>query len=122
MVLKQAVQLCGWFFIIGLSCHARQKLIKEVRKNSTDKTIIWKYFSELFRVADTLLFRLVRVRVPVEVLHQNHNGSFSEGVVNNSKNSQSILLSILSPCTYQNLLTTSSYMCSFRFYNERTHT
>jgi hypothetical protein len=122
MVLKQAVQLCGWFFIIGLSCHARQKLINEVRKNITDKTIIWKYFSELFRVADALLFRLVRVRLPVEVLHQNHNGSFSEGVVNNSRNSQSILLSILSPCTYQNLLTTSSNRCSFRFYKERTHT
>ncbi|CAH1380102.1 unnamed protein product [Tenebrio molitor] len=104
MVLKQAVQLCGWFFIIGLSCHAGQKLI-----------------NELFRVADALLFRLVRVRLPLEVLHQNHNGSFSEGVVDNSRNSQSILLSILSPCTYQNLLTTSSNRCSFRFYKERTH-
>ncbi|CAH1380105.1 unnamed protein product [Tenebrio molitor] len=29
MVLKQAVQLCGWFFIIGLSCHAGQNLINE---------------------------------------------------------------------------------------------
>ncbi|CAH1380143.1 unnamed protein product, partial [Tenebrio molitor] len=52
---------------------------------------------ELFRVANTLLFRLVRVRLPVEVLHQNHNGLFSEGVVDNSRNSQSIVLSILSP-------------------------
>ncbi|KAJ3620033.1 hypothetical protein MTP99_004027 [Tenebrio molitor] len=28
-VLHEMMQLCGWFFIIGLSCHAGQKLINE---------------------------------------------------------------------------------------------
>ncbi|XP_068901725.1 odorant receptor 30a-like [Tenebrio molitor] len=72
MVLKQAVQLCGWFFIIGLSCHAGQKLINE--SFSVSQTL---YFLDWYEYESQLKYyiKIIMVRSQKEL-------SITAGILN----------------------------------------